>query len=434
MTLMILLVAGVPVLIMLWLARMPVAPRRIARFERRHPIVLSAGQRERVVDYLAHTRRWRAFGAAAGYAAGLAGTLSSERLVIPVAATVAGWLAGAVMAEFRYGEPDGGVVPGRLLRVPAVLAAVTAVVTVLMLVLGRSADRPAEVSAWGLGALACAAAILMVNRHIAGRPGPVTEVSAAIASHSAGSIAAVGTALAVACLAGQATVIREGYFDRTGSAVGLVAAVWALGGAAVGWCLAEARSRSLIAVVAGLALFTAGAVGVARWRDHPPYPASVLHATATIRLTDTTRFEEDARVVGASGLNKLVLPESQLFVGRLDYRRPASASNAGYYRVVVIDKRQNRVAPMIYGVDGGEWDGRLSDLARRYPWLSAMATRQTDGGYAHPGLSVSAPADAGPITFVGAFPDAGGLTVGDLMVVLIFHSPDHQTYWAERVS
>jgi hypothetical protein len=425
-----LLVAAVPVLIALWLAKASVRPQRIARFQRRHELVLSAAERERVVGYLAHTRRWRAFGAAAGCAAALAWTLSPERVVFPVTAGAAGWLAGAVVAEFRYGAPGGGALPVRLVRAPVVLAAVTAGLTVLLLVLSRSG----AVLAWGLAALACAAAIRMVTRHIAGRPEPVSPLSQAIATQSAEAIAGVGTALAVACLAGQVTAIRDGYFDSTESALGLVAVVWSLGGISLGWSVARGAIRPLLAVVAALTLFTGAAVGLARWRDHPPYPASALHATATIRLTDTSRFAEDARAVGASGLNPMIAPESQVFVGRLDYRPPAAAGNAGSYRVVVIDKRQNRVAPQIYGVDGGGWDGRLADLPRRYPWLSAMASRQVGGGYTDPGLSVSAPANAGPITFAGAFPDAGGLTVSDLMVVLIFHGPDQQTYWAERVS
>lgn len=430
---MMMLIAAVPVLVALWLAAAPVSSGRIARFERRHGVTLAAGEHELVAGHLAHTRRWRAFGAAAGGAAGIVSASSGQSITLPVTAMAAGWLAGAVVAELRSGEPGGAVLPVLLRRVPAVLAAVAAGVTVLMLVLGRPAHRPEAVLAWGLGALACAGAIRAVHRHIAGRPGPVTPVRAAMAADSASAVAGVGVALALACLAGQPAVIREGYFDTTEAAVGLLAVGWALGGIAVGWWVAHTSVRPLIGTVAALVLLSAGAVGVARARDQPPYPVSALQPTVTLRLTDETHFDADARAVGVTGLRALVGVPGQQFVGRLEHRPPAGAH--GTYHVAVIDRRRNRMADWLVNTEGGGWNGFMSLLARRYPWLSAMeAPRTPDGSYGTPGMTVSkAAGEPGPFVFAGNFPEAGGLTAGDLMVVLIFTGPENQTYWAEPV-
>jgi hypothetical protein len=123
------------------------------------------------------------------------------------------------------------------------------------------------------------------------------------------------------------------------------------------------------------------------------------------------------------------------FVGRVDYRLPAGADAEGSYHVAVIDERQNRMAGWLADAEGGGWNGFMSALARRYDWLSAMAPVEVDEGYLSPGMTVSVPAGRpGPIVFAGNFDDGGGLTLDDLLVVLVFTGPDNQTYWAERVS
>ncbi|MET0415913.1 MAG: hypothetical protein ABW022_07830, partial [Actinoplanes sp.] len=291
-------------------------------------------------------------------------------------------------------------------------------------------------------------------RHIAGRPSPSAAVALAasvpaafsvpagsrpvarvMAERSAAAITGVGAALALACLGNQVTALAGGYFDATGSAVALVGLLLALSGVVIGWRLVNAtRSplRSVSAVVVGLLLVSAGAIGYARWRDQPPYPASALQATATIRLTDRDRYEEDARQLGVPAMLAYDDAAGQHFVGRVDYKLPPAADGA--FHLVVIDKRQNRVAPMTFGAEGSGWSSTLSGLARRYPWLSAMADSEVNGGFRNAGSSASVRAGTpGPIAFVGAFP-GDGLTEDDLMVVLIFTGPNSQTYWAERIS
>ncbi len=423
--------AVLPIVAAIYLAIAKVRPERVHRFERRYGLMPDDGRRQ-VVRYLEHTRQWRAYGVAVGYAAVLLGTSSAERVTLPVTAAVAGWLGGAVLAEMRFPATGGGrVVAGWLRRVPVVLAASAAAGSVLLLLLGGTW----AVLAWGVGAVVCAGAIALALQHIDGRPPSDAAVDVAISRHSASSIAGVGTALALACLGSAIAVVGDAYFDATGSAVALVGTLCALGGVALGWRLAHASRlplRSVSAFVVLLLVATATVVGWAQWRDRTPYPASALNATATIRLTDEKAFDHDVRALGGSTSVAYEKAAGQTFVGRVDYRVPADAE--GDFYAVVIDKRQHRVAQHIFGGEASSWSSTLAALPERFPWLSAMATRQVDGGYRDAGMAVSARASSpGPLTFVGSFPGAG-LSAEDLMVALIFIGSDGQTYWAERLA
>ena len=358
--------------------------------------------------------------------------------MLSLTAVGAGWLAGAVVAEARRPGP-GGALPSWLRRMPAILAAAGAGGTAVMLAAGR---EPA-VLAWGVGALACAGLVHLAHRFITRREA-TADLGAAFARQTAGPIAGVGVALTVACLAGQADVVRDHFFDATGSAFGVVGTLWALGGISAGWFVAAAvrgnasagRLRLPVGGTAvALCVATAGILGYAWRHDRPPYPASALQATVTIRLTDATRFDEDARAVGAPGLDVMGAGNAQPFVGRLDYRLPAGADADGSYHLVVIDKRRDEVAGQLYDADGGDWNGFYNDLPRRYPWLSAMAPTWTGSGYLDAGMAVSVSAGTpGPVSFVGSFTEAAGVTPADLLVVLIFSGPDSQTYWAHPVA
>jgi hypothetical protein len=192
----------------------------------------------------------------------------------------------------------------------------------------------------------------------------------------------------------------------------------------------------VLLIIAALVAVSAGWAGYAWWRDRPPYSAAAVKATATVRFTDEKRFEDDARALGMTGFTTLVdQPEQQQFIGRVDHAVLAGADPDDTYCVFIIDKRQDRVAPLLYNAVGGFWGSSLSELARRYTWLSATAPTITAAGYSYQGSAVSKPANSpGPITFVGSFPDASGMSPSDLMVVLVLTGPDEQIYWATRVS
>src|SRR5688500_5379331 len=95
-------VAVVPVLAGWRFAVRPVTPARIAAFARRHRRELTPGDEPFVAAYLAHTRRWRTAGALGGYLAGLVAALPQERVALQFSPVLAGWFAGAVVAEFRF--------------------------------------------------------------------------------------------------------------------------------------------------------------------------------------------------------------------------------------------------------------------------------------------------------------------------------------------
>lgn len=354
-------------------------------------------------------RRWHTAGAIAGLLAGVVAGLPEQRFTLALFPLLAGWFAGAVIAEFRFRPmPAAPVVAGRnaLQRVPHALAATTVGVTAIVLFLGR--ERAGLVLAWGAAALVVAAAVATTNRHGNSR-----------------TVVGIGTALVLACLAHQLAAVQDRYFDTMATAIGAIVLLWTFGGLALAVTLWRSVSvRPALLLAGAIAATSAGAAGYAWWHDRPPFPASAVQATATLRFTDEQHFAADARALGVTGLETLVT--GQQFLGRVDYTGPASAE--GTYQVLVIDKQQNRVAGYLSTVDGGGWSSQLETLAARYPWLSATAPRVTEAGSA-----VSRDAgEPGPLTFAGTF--AGDTLVADPLVVLVLSGPEGQIYWAKRVS
>jgi hypothetical protein len=460
MPLLLLLIAAVPVFIGLRLAMTPPSAARVASFARRHRLGLMVDDRRYVVAYLSHTRRRRTAGALGGYLAGLASALPQERITVEFFLVLAGWFVAAVVAEFRFRAPQlpghdqaavGSLAPGWVLRVPHALAATAVGVTALVLTFGRADERWWRVVAWGAAALACTAVVVATNRHVMNRPADraddVTTAGRAVATNAVGAVTAVGSALAVSCLARQLWLVHDGFFDAAATAVGGVALLWTLGGLVIAWLVAvaawrggpvepNARPLRVLLVVAALVAGSVGWAGYAWWRDRPPFSAAAAQATATVRFTDEARFEDDARALGITGLTGLVTePGYQQFIGRVDLATPAGTDADITYLVMVIDKLRDRVSPQLYGTDGGGWSSSYSDLAKQYPWLSATAPAISDAGHSNPGSAVSKAASSpGPVTFVGSFAEAGGVSASDLMVVLVCKGPDGQVYWATRVS
>lgn len=460
-----LVVAAVPVFIALRFMTAPTTAARVARFARRHRVGLMPGSEPYVVAYLSHTRRWRTAGVLGGYLVGLASALPQERIALEFLPLLTGWLVGAVVAEFRFrfraplgpglgAAPADAVVPGWVLRVPHAVAATSVGVTALVLAFGRADERSGHVLAWGTGAVACAAVVAATNRYVvdrlAGSLDAVTTAERAVAGHAVGAITAVGAAVAVSCLAHETVVARDEFFNAAATAVDGIGLLWTVGVLVIAWLIAAAARGGAAAdsvrgtrplarvllVVAALVVVSAGWAGYAWWKDRPPYSAAAVQAAASVRFTDEKRFEDDASALGITGFTTPVdQPEQQQFIGRVDHAMPAGADADDTYCVFVIDKRKDRVAPMLYDAAGGFWGSSLSELARRYTWLSATAPTFTDAGYSYLGSAVSKPADApGPITFVGSFPSGSGMSPSDLMVVLVLTGADGQIYWATRVA
>lgn len=454
--------AVLPVVIGLIAASRPVSTGRVQRFCVRHRLDATADQRAAIKVYLFRTRRYRTLGVLCGYLVSLAAYLPQQRLNANFALLLAGWLGGAALAENRprsvsRAVPAAGVVPGWLLRVPLVAAVVAVAVTGLLFAVAPDRSPVGQIVLLGASAVLTAGAAAVGQRRALRRAergasdAGATDPARAEAANSVGAITGVGVVLAAGCLAMELQVLGVRLYDFTATAAAGIGLLWTFGSivvaalvASAAWPAAppappSARRSPWPAVAAAtlLAVASAGWAGYGWWQDHPPYGPDAIRATATIRLTDEAGFDKDAQAMGVSGLTGLVAtPDWQQFVGRVDYTVPPGALPGARYEVVVINKRDDRAAPQIFGPDGGGWHGAYSQLPERYPWLSALAPAgQLDDGQSRAGPhSVSAPADApGPIVFVGTFPDTVGLTADDLMVVLFHVGPDTQIYWATPV-
>src|SRR5262245_51696373 len=97
---------SVPLWVASSVAQAPVAPRRLAGFAHRQRLVITPGNGNHVIAYLAATRRWRAFGLAGGIVASLLSSLPA--LTVSSLPLFAGWFVGALLAEFRVLTPRSG--------------------------------------------------------------------------------------------------------------------------------------------------------------------------------------------------------------------------------------------------------------------------------------------------------------------------------------
>jgi hypothetical protein len=192
----------------------------------------------------------------------------------------------------------------------------------------------------------------------------------------------------------------------------------------------------LIAVPLVLVIVAGAAFGYRAWHDHAPYQPAALGAHATIEVVAPAQLEGEMAKLGGQGLTPWYgQPGDQLFVGQVSYRVPAAAKGAGQYDILVIDKANQQVAPVISGVAAtpgatrSGWQSTLDKAASTYDWLAAAAG-------ARPGAMIFMPADtAGPVTFQGGFASTvGDVTAADLLVALVFVGPDGQIYWAQRLA
>jgi DNA-binding transcriptional regulator YhcF (GntR family) len=153
----------------------PVSRARVERFAQRHQLVVTADNGQRVIDYLATIRRWRAVGLAAGLAAGLTWHVRQQ--------TIAAATCVALIVAVSLSVPVGRVAWGRA-------------------------------SSLLVAALAVTAAVWLAQRQVLTRGQPVTapdliQADNAIRSRSLHALSGSGTALALYCalgLAGMAAV------------------------------------------------------------------------------------------------------------------------------------------------------------------------------------------------------------------------------------
>lgn len=463
-----------------WLLATAGRPTRVDRFARARALDVDAqGDRATLLRYLAHVRRRRTAGVLVALLGSVAVSLLTDDsgVVVPYAPLLAGWLAGAVLAELSSrpvtaGTPDtsgGGTTArpaaeaGWIRPIPWSLAGLTIVSTTAALALtpGPGQVPVARILGWGLAALACAGAVVAGNRAVLARPvfggalAPPAE--RATRANAVGGVTAIGLLAAVACLYRQALAVHDatdgwqpvpGAVERAAVACGIGALIVAglLVAAARPWPGTDGTitptGPALPRIMAGvtvLALLTSATFVAAAWLDtRPPYPAAAVHPVATVRFTDLDHFTGDAAAIGAHGLDPLAGSLPHEFVGRLDMEIPPGAKDAGTYVLVVIDARANRMSSWINGPDlpgaSTGWNGGWSVMAKRYPWLSATQSIYDDGDSGNPLGYMMNPDTGRSVAFEGLLAsDSAALSPGDLSIALIFFGPDGQLYWATRV-
>lgn len=245
----------------------PVSRTRVERFARRQQLPITPDNGNRVIRYLAATRRWRTAGIIGAVALGIIwitvsniggrpGGFSGELNVLHL---FAGWFVGALIAEARLSRTPSDqrrhaslqprdvsmyLPAASRLAVPAALAVslATGLLTLALVLLGRGADGRLALVAQA-AALAVAGVVTAVGRQILTRPQPVLapdQLAAddAIRSRSLHALAGSGTALVLYAVISQLTAVAPALPDRAAEfavGVGLVLVFMA---PLLGWWLA----------------------------------------------------------------------------------------------------------------------------------------------------------------------------------------------------
>lgn len=487
----------------------PVTPTRITRFALRHGLDLTPHRAASAVAYLTHTRHWRTLGTLVAAVVVLLAGLPEQRASLEALPLLAGWLAGALLAELRIHRSAGPLpaddpahaqpataakvpaagpeldldvttrripftvfdqhavaelVPRWFARVPLVLAGLAVLTTATAVTLSNvlAADGDAVPHAgittrfgeglgravwWGVAAVAVGLVVGLANRQIArrrARAGDATSIDRAVRVHSIAALSSIGVLLGGLCLLKQLGVVAEGLAGQTlvwVSHVGTACTLGVLFLAVALWRESEpaGRPRWTPAIAVVLVVATVSAIGVGVWCDRPPYGPEQVRPVVRLRLSDPEHLEADAGIVG------LYVPDgvfggkdSRIFLGRLDVSVPADGTTTGRYALIVIDRRTNRIAPVIStrhpGAAWGSEAVNLPDAWLRYPWLSALTPIQQGDKMLDPDAVTVYPDPADRSTsFFGYFPDAAAMTPDDLLVALIFHGPQEQIYWAVQV-
>lgn len=182
---------------------------RVARFAQRQELPITVHNGQQVLGYLATTRRWRAFGLAAGLVLSVAWFL--PHITVHSLYLFAGWFVGALIAEFRVARLPHGPTPAALVT-PRKLAdyvstparLILPIATALCLIVGAfTMDL-----LWTVTGVAIALVVWLIQRHVLRRPQPLSEpdrmrADDAIRSRSLHVLAGGGATLVLYCVIGQ---------------------------------------------------------------------------------------------------------------------------------------------------------------------------------------------------------------------------------------
>jgi hypothetical protein len=208
-----------------------------------------------------------------------------------------------------------------------------------------------------------------------------------------------------------------------------------------------AASLALIAVLAWALTSLNGGLR----RDGPatvaltdPDGAAVAGMHAEVRIVPDERVGAYLERHDVRYTNGFVpIPGGSSVVVRLDWTTQPSAPPGSRFVVVVLDKHGPGAAgpgplwtspPVTMG-----WDGRLDEVATRYPWLQSAVDVCDDSGCHAVTTAAFVRAQApGPLWIVARFPDVGvnHLRAGsapDPLVGVLLTDGEVNTLWAERV-
>lgn len=238
--------------------------RRVEEFARLHSLRVTAGNGNQIIAYRATTRRWRA----AGFAAGVLATfVATGNFGLGFEWVLAGWFAGAAVAELRVAHLDRGPRASASLSsrraadylpwagrwaVPA--AMVLCVLSAVYCFASRGSHPEADIKAmmfWTVFGLGVGVVALAAQRHVLRRPQPLAEpdrlaADDAIRSRSLHVLAAAGMVLVGSCVGTQ---LAAADVMRHNNATGAFDALFAIGFPILGrilayWPSAPRRSGS----------------------------------------------------------------------------------------------------------------------------------------------------------------------------------------------
>jgi len=245
-------------------ARGPVSRGRLERFARRQLLQITPGNGNHVIRYLASTRRWRVAGLVGGILVSSTWYAATEGFRIDFLTLLAGWFAGALVAEVAMArrslgqrrtaslEPrlPGAYLPRTAWAFPAVAAALSvAVATATAIAAALDRAEPSWAAAfWAVVALAVAVTVRAAQGYVLRRPQPLADPDVlaaddAIRSRSLHVLSGGGAALILYCVLGQFGSAHSTFGGGVDQAVAAAATVTLFAAPALGWIVATAAWR-----------------------------------------------------------------------------------------------------------------------------------------------------------------------------------------------
>ncbi|MEV2238372.1 hypothetical protein [Micromonospora sp. NPDC049891] len=209
-------------------ADMPVARHRVTRLAARHGLTVTVDSGPQLIAYLVVTRRWRAAGAAFGCTLYALQGLAEQRLAFSIVYAVAGWFAGALLAEVRLAHRTSPRPAALLVRrtserylPPPLRAALPLSVATCLALAAITVTTPAGSQAGARVALWTGTAVLVsvlawvARRRVLLRPQPpgppeVLATDDAIRSRSLHALTASATTLMLYCVLDELARLSAG--------------------------------------------------------------------------------------------------------------------------------------------------------------------------------------------------------------------------------